>query len=89
MFGILKTTRSVRKFSTEALPEEVTGLILEAGRLAGSAKNTQPWHFIAIRNQETLEQLSQCGANAWHLAGAAMGVALATADPFFSDHSPV
>jgi nitroreductase len=82
VFNILKTTRSIRKFSGEALPEDLVRLILEAGRLAGSAKNLQPWHFIAIQNRGTLEQLSRCGSFAGHLAGASLGVALSTADPF-------
>jgi nitroreductase len=49
---------------------------LNAGRRAQSSKNTQPWHFIAITDRETLRQLSECGQYAGHLAGAALGVAL-------------
>lgn len=83
VFNAIKAKRAVRTFRDEPLPEDVVRCILNAGRLAGSAKNMQPWHFIAVQRRETLRALSQCGAFAAHLAGAALGVALATADPFF------
>ena len=82
VFDILKTTRSIREFNTKPLPEHLVTLILEAGRLAGSAKNLQPWQFVAIQNGVTLEKLSQCGSYAGHLAGAQLGVALVTPDPY-------
>jgi nitroreductase len=77
----IKTKRAVRQFSSEALPEEAVWAILNAGRRAQSAKNTQPWQFIAIRNRETLLALSKMGQYAGHLAGAALGVAILTPDP--------
>jgi len=84
----IRLKRAVRKFTPDHLPEEVIIAILNAGRRAQSSKNTQPWHFIAITDKEILKQLSECGemggvgkANAWHLAGAALGVALLSEDP--------
>ena len=81
---LIRTKRAVRQFTNEPLPDEAIHSILNAGRRAQSSKNTQPWHFIAIRNRETLWQLSQCGAYAGHLAGAPFAVALiaSTADSF-------
>jgi nitroreductase len=82
VFDVIRTTRSIRQFTDQPLPDDVIHTILEAGRLSGSAKNVQPWHFVAVRSRETLQALSQCGEWAGHLAGAALGVALITADPF-------
>ncbi len=82
IFEIVKTTRSLRQFRDERLPDQVVRQILEAGRLSGSAKNSQPWHFVAVQERETLRALSTCGGFAGHLAGAALGVALATENPF-------
>ncbi len=82
VFDVVRTTRAVRQFRDASLPEDVVRQILEAGRLSGSAKNSQPWHFIAVQDRETLRALSTCGAYAGHLAGAALGIALATEDPF-------
>ncbi len=68
--------RAVRHFEPRPLPDEAVRTILNAGRRAQSSKNTQPWHFIAITDRETLTRLSTTGDFASHLAGAALGVAL-------------
>ena len=57
--------RSIRKFSSEPVPEEVKVKILEAGRQAPSAVNAQPWHFIIITDQEAKEACSFGGYNRW------------------------
>jgi nitroreductase len=59
---LIRTKRAVRQFTDEPLSEEAIRSILNAGRRAQSSKNSQPWHFIALRDHETLRQLSQCGA---------------------------
>ncbi|MCK5635193.1 MAG: nitroreductase family protein [Anaerolineales bacterium] len=73
--------RAIRKFSDEPLPEDIVRRIVDAGRRAQSAKNRQPWHFIVIRERETLIKLSELGTYSGHLAGAALGVAIVTPDP--------
>jgi len=77
----IRTKRAVRQFSEQPLPDEAVGAILNAGRRAQSSKNTQPWHFIAIRDRATLKSLSELGTWAGHLAGAALGVAIVHNDP--------
>src|SRR5438270_2690831 len=81
---LIRTKRAVRQFTDEPLSEEAIRSILNAGRRAQSSKNTQPWHFIAIRDRATLQQLAECGAYAGHLAGAAFAVAFisSTAEGF-------
>ncbi|HSL41978.1 MAG TPA: nitroreductase family protein [Anaerolineales bacterium] len=76
MLDLIRTKRAVREFTGQDVPEDVVQEILEAGRLAQSSKNDQPWHFILIRDRETLRQLSTCGRYAGHLAGAKFAVAL-------------
>ena len=78
---VIRTKRAVRQFTDQPLPEETVLTILNAGRRAQSAKNTQPWHFIAIRERSTLLALSKLGEWAGHLSGAALGVAILTPDP--------
>lgn len=77
----IQRKRAVREFSAQPLPREVILTILQAGRRSQSSKNTQPWHFIAITDRETLRELSECGTWAGHLAGAALGVAILTPEP--------
>ncbi|HYO49150.1 MAG TPA: nitroreductase family protein [Chloroflexia bacterium] len=77
----IRRKRAVREYAPQPLPEEVVRQILYAGRRAQSSKNTQPWHFIAIRKRETLVALSKMGDFATHLPGAALCVAIVTPDP--------
>lgn len=77
----IRTKRAVRQFADQPLKDEEVFAILNAGRRAQSSKNTQPWHFIAIRERERLIALSKLGEWASHLAGAALGVAILTRDP--------
>lgn len=77
----IRTKRAVRQFANKPLKEEEIYAILNAARRAQSSKNTQPWHFIAIRDRERLTALSKLGDWAGHLAGAALGVAILTRDP--------
>jgi nitroreductase len=77
----IRLKRAVRIFSDQSLHTDTILTILNAGRRAQSSKNTQPWHFIAIQDKSTLEALAECGMNAGHLAGAALGVAIVHADP--------
>jgi nitroreductase len=72
---------AVRSFLSTPLPDDVVRRILGAGRRAQSSKNSQPWHFIAVRDRATLEQLARTGRYAGHLALAPLGVVIATPDP--------
>ena len=77
----IRTKRAIRTFSPDPLPDGTLHAILNAGRRSQSSKNEQGWRFIVIRNKATLKALSECGEWAKHLAGAAMGVAILTAEP--------
>lgn len=77
----IRTKRAIREFKDQALPEEVVRDILYAGRRAQSSKNSQPWHFVAVQERESLETLSECGLYAGHIAGAALAIAILTPDP--------
>lgn len=54
---------SVRSYTDKAIPEADIKKILEAGRLAPSWMNVQPWHFISIQNQETKDLLCALSFN--------------------------
>ena len=59
------TRRSVRNFSDKPVRNEVLKNILEAGRLAPSATNSQPWHFIVVRESEGKDACDFQGFNRW------------------------
>lgn len=77
----IRTKRAVRNFQSEKLKEEEVREILNAGRRAQSAKNSQPWHFIAVQDKKLLQALSETGTWADHLSGAALGIAILTPPP--------
>jgi nitroreductase len=77
----IREKHAIRSFLPAPVSDPVAMQILRTGRRAQSAKNSQPWHFIAIRDRTILDRLSRTGKWAGHLAGAALGVVIATPDP--------
>jgi nitroreductase len=50
LYDVVSRRLSVRSYKPDPVPKEVLNRILEAGRLAPSAKNLQPWKFIVVRD---------------------------------------
>lgn len=50
--------RSVRSYKSAPVEKEKLELILQAARLAPSARNQQIWKFIVVRNKETQKNLA-------------------------------
>jgi nitroreductase len=44
----IRERRSVRRFKPDPVPKAVVSRCIAAARLAPSAENTQPWHFIVV-----------------------------------------
>jgi nitroreductase len=77
------TLRSVRQFDrSQPIDDPALHRILQAGRMSGSSKNTQPWWFIVVTDHDTLSALSKCGDFAQHVAGATLAIAIVF-DPQF------
>jgi len=57
-YEVIKKRRSIRAYQDREVPDDVLRKILEAARLAPSAKNRQPWKFIVVKD-ETLEKGSR------------------------------
>ena len=76
-YELIKSKRAIRAFSTESIAQSLIQQIANAGRLAQSSKNDQPWTFIIIQDPNTLTNLSKCGRYAGHLAGATFAIAIA------------
>lgn len=55
---VILRRRSVRWYKKEPVPEFMIKRILEAGRFAPSAGNSQPWKFIVIRDARVIEDLT-------------------------------
>lgn len=57
-FLAIASRRDVRRYAPEELPETAVRRILDAGRLAGSAGNRQPWTFVVLASRERVEALA-------------------------------
>jgi nitroreductase len=51
------TRRSVRKYSDKPVSDATVKLLLQAAMAAPTAKNTQSWEFVVIRDKNTLAQI--------------------------------
>ncbi len=51
----IKNRRSIRKFSSDDVSDEIIRQMLEAARLAPSGSNRQPWRFSSGQGQRGQE----------------------------------
>ena len=52
LLDLMRNRRSVRKFSEQSIDDKQITAILEAGRLAPSGLNRQPWLFVVVKDKE-------------------------------------
>ena len=74
--------RDTRRYSPDAIPEETLAKILQAGRMAGSARAAEPVRLIAIRGHEQKVALAGCGRSTDHLITAPVIVAIVLVPEF-------
>lgn len=59
----IKKRVSVKSYLDKDVPNEVLGLILEAGSLAPSAGNLQNWKFVIVRDKEKKQEIAVASKN--------------------------
>jgi nitroreductase len=72
--------RDVREFADRVIPDADLDHVLEAGRIARSSQNHQPWDFVVVTDRETLRELSTVWRGGGHIATAAAAIALVIPD---------
>jgi nitroreductase len=78
-FLAIASRRDERRYGPERLPEPVAERILDAGRLAGSASNRQPWTFVVPESRDRIEALARCVFVGDNVLGAGLVVAVVVA----------
>jgi len=68
--------RDTRTYADKPIPPEALGRILQAGRMAGRAKNSQLWRFVLLEERARKEELAACGQYAAHIPWAPVVVAI-------------
>lgn len=67
------TKRDLRMYTAEVIPDDVMGRILQAGRMAGSAKNFESNRLIVVTDQAVQDALAEAGDfSSWIGASAAV-----------------
>ncbi|MEM3695109.1 MAG: nitroreductase family protein [Candidatus Bathyarchaeia archaeon] len=70
VFEAVQRRRSIRAYNSTPVPKDKLMKILEAARLAPSAGNVQPWHFVIVTNYEKRRRIAESGRFARFLAEA-------------------
>jgi nitroreductase len=78
VFESVRTLLAVRSYRDTPVPDAVIRRIVEAGRLTGSGMNRQPWHFIVVRDGETLRRLGALASSGPYVAQAPLAIVVAT-----------
>jgi nitroreductase len=65
MLALSQERFSARKFTSEAVSQEDVDYMMECVRLAPSAVNRQPWHWLIVRSDEAKEKLQECYDREW------------------------
>jgi nitroreductase len=73
-FEAIRTILAVRQFRDEPIPEDIVREIVEAGHLTASSMNGQPWHFIVVRDKDTLRQLGALARTGPYIAQAPLAI---------------
>ncbi len=76
----LRKVRQARQYKPDLVPEEVIKELLEVARWTGSARNTQPWHFIVVTDKDRLRQISQVRPPIGWVADAPLAIAIVLND---------
>src|SRR6266436_3417390 len=76
-FDVIRTVLAVRHFKDTPIPEPIVRQIVEAGRLTASGGNSQHWHFIVVRDKETLRRLGQLASTGPYIAQAPLAIVVA------------
>lgn len=80
LLKLLRARRSVRRFQDKSIPKDELEKMINAARFAPTARNVQPWEFIAVTDKGKLEKLAKLGENCSFLAQAAACIAVFCAD---------
>jgi nitroreductase len=64
--ALIRRRESVRSYDpSRPVPKEILEKILDAGRIAPSAANRQPWGFILVSSPEMRARVGKCYGKPW------------------------
>lgn len=72
----MASKRDQREYAERPVPEDAVRRILDAGRIAGSAANRQPWRFLVLGDRGLVDQVAQAVYAPPNLLGAPLVIAM-------------
>ncbi len=76
----IRTRRSVRKFSRKPIPKDILEQMVDAGRLAPTARNEQPWEFVVLTDPARIAELAGMTDHGRFMQDAAAAIAVLSKD---------
>ena len=58
MLELVKSRRSIRVYQDKEVPKQALEEIVDCARFAATARNVQPWEFVAITSAEMLKKIA-------------------------------
>ena len=81
VYETVRNRGSIRRYKAQQIPQKELDTILDSARLAQSAANRQPWHFVVATNEATKKDLvAVAGRQRFVGDAAAVIVCIADAD---------
>lgn len=65
LFHTIYSTRALRRFKPDPVPDEVLFQMLDAAIRAPSGQNAQDWRFVLVRSREALQYMQQWSQGPW------------------------
>ena len=85
MLEIMRSRRSVRRYTEEKIPDEQLKKIVTAALLAPSGHSKYPCEYIVVKNRELLEKMSHCRKGVAKMLEGAAAAVVVIADKEKSD----
>lgn len=76
---------SVRRYSTEPVPQDLIDRIARAGLLSASGRARRPWELIVVRDRTALEALAMCRDSGASMLSDANAAIVVVGNPKLSD----
>ena len=76
----LRTRRSCRRFAARTVPKELIQQVVDAGRLAATARNEQPWEFVVVTDPAVRRDIAAMSEYGKFIADAPVCIAVLSKD---------
>ncbi|MCY3986293.1 MAG: nitroreductase family protein [Candidatus Dadabacteria bacterium] len=76
VYECVTSLSSIRSYVDRKVPRKVVMEVMEAGRMAPSAHNSQPWEFVLVDDRKMLREMGQYCTSGTFIAQVAFAVVL-------------